>query len=63
MVIIILKQVELRFSRCVKYVPVEFRVDPYIEVKGQTEVKVKLHVWAHKVVIPEKMYIILLWSY
>ncbi len=34
------KQVELGFLRCVKYVPAEFRVDPYIEIKGQMEVKV-----------------------
>ena len=36
------KQVELGFSRCVRYVPAEFRVDPYIEVKrsngGQSHV-------------------------
>ena len=34
------KQVELRFLRYIKYLPAEFRFDPYIEVKGQTEVKV-----------------------
>ena len=38
-----LKQVELGFLRCVKYVPAKFRVDPYIKVKGQTGVKVKWH--------------------
>ena len=36
----IYKQVELGFSRCVKYVPTEFRVDHYFKVKGQMEVKV-----------------------
>ena len=35
-----LEQVEVGFSRCVKYVPAEFCVNPYIEIKGQTEVKV-----------------------
>ena len=34
------KQVQFGFLQCIKYVPAEFRVDPYIKVKGQTEVKV-----------------------
>ena len=38
------KQVELG---CVKYVPAAFRVDPYIEVKGQTEVKVMCDMRGH----------------
>ncbi len=49
------KQVELEFSRCVKYVSAEFRVDLYIEVKGQTKVKVTWHVWAHLAVILTKI--------
>ncbi len=32
-------KVELEFSRCVKHVPAEFHVDPYIEGKGQMEVR------------------------
>ncbi len=39
------KQVELGFSRSIKYVPTEFRFDLYIKVKGQTKVKVMWHVW------------------
>ena len=49
------KQVDIRFSWCVKYVPAKFCVDPYIEVKGQTEVKVMWHVWTHLVVILTKI--------
>ena len=33
----------------------EFRVDPYIEVKGQMEVKVTWRVWTHPVVILTKI--------
>ncbi len=49
------KQVEFGFLQSIKYVPAEFRVDPYIEVKGQTEVKVMWHVWAYPVVILTKI--------
>ena len=38
-----------------KYVPAEFHVDPYIEVKGQMEVKGMWHVWAQPVVILTKI--------
>ncbi len=50
-----LKQVQLGFSRRVKHEPAEFRVDPSIEVKDQTEVKVMWHAWAHSVVILTKI--------
>ncbi len=43
------------FLRCVKYVLSKFHIDPYINVKGQTEVEVRWHVWAYPAVILTKV--------